>query len=202
MDTKSVKEKSRKKFQSDASRYERTSDGKFCSRVYPSILGEVNKIHNQTILDIGCGTGIILSSIKEGNFLYGLDISEAMIEEAKKRLPIEANLVVGDAEILPWQDDFFDTVLCTFSFHHYPQPQNVVREILRVLKKEGRLILADPWLPAPLRQISNWLLQFSEDGDYHEYSRPEISKLLTDQGFHMLSFCYPTKDTFLLVAEK
>ncbi|MNN89951.1 hypothetical protein D3C81_2078350 [compost metagenome] len=72
----------------------------------------------------------------------------------------------------------------------------------RVLKKGGRLILADPWLPTPLRQITNFFLRFSDKGDFHEYSQREITDLLEASNFKLQRFTHPTNDTFLLVAEK
>ena len=45
-----------------------------------------------------------------------------MIEEAGKKLGKAARLQVGDAEQLPYKDNFFDVVVCNASFHHYPNP--------------------------------------------------------------------------------
>lgn len=127
MDSAAAKLNSMKKFDADASNYEQTSDGKFCARIYPAILAELNRNEGQTILDVGCGTGILLSQVKEGNTLCGLDLSPGMIEQAKTKLGDRAELIVGDAERLPWPEGFFDTILCSFSFHHYPKPDAVLR---------------------------------------------------------------------------
>lgn len=202
MDVNLIKKKSLEKYESDAPVYDQTADGKFCSRVYPDILEKCNNKENQTILDVGCGNGTMLSQVNENNRLYGIDLSQSMIEHANNKLKDRAELVVGDAEILPWTDETFDTVLCTFSFHHYPQPQKVLMEMYRVMKREGQLIIADPWLPKPLRQILNLVIQFSSSGDYHVYSKREISVLLQNNGFHIQSFQHPTYNTYLLVASK
>lgn len=202
MNSAAAKLNSRKKFDADASNYEQTSDGKFCARIYPAILSELNRDESQTILDVGCGTGILLSQVKDGNTLCGLDLSSGMIEQAKLKLGDRAELVVGDAEHLPWPEGFFDTVLCSFSFHHYPKPDAVLREMHRVLKTGGSLILADPWMPPPFLQMLNLMIRFSRSGDFHEYSKKEVTGLLRSSGFRIDRYRHPTQDTFLLTAEK
>lgn len=202
MNAEIIKEKSLRNFDSEAEVYEKSSDGKFCSRIYPYILDELNKKNNELILDVGCGNGVMLSKMNENNTLHGVDLSKAMIDVAKKKLKDKAELIVGDAEFLLWEDNYFDTILCTFSFHHYPRPKKVLDEMYRVLKQGGRIILADPWLPTPLRQITNFFLRFSDKGDFHEYSQREITDLLEASNFKLQRFTHPTNDTFLLVAEK
>jgi Methylase involved in ubiquinone/menaquinone biosynthesis len=202
MDEQVIRQKSLRKFDRDASQYEQTSDGRFCSRAYPAVIKKIAQAKISSFLDVGCGTGFILSQVSDQVSRCGIDLSPQMIERAKQTLKEQAELVVGDAENLPWSDEWFDTVCCTFSFHHYPNPKKVLAEINRVLKKGGRLILADPWMPSLLRQILNALLRYSDDGDYHSYSRREIRQLLECSGFALCSFEHPTNDSFLLTAEK
>jgi ubiquinone/menaquinone biosynthesis C-methylase UbiE len=53
------------------------------------------------------------------------------------------HLVQGDSERLPFQDNAFDVITCTHSFHHYPHQQKVVAEMHRVLRPGGRLLIID-----------------------------------------------------------
>lgn len=202
MQTNVIQERTLHKFEKDAAVYEQTSDGKFCSRAYPDIVKEICSIPFQSLLDVGCGTGAILCQIPADKKRCGVDLSEQMIRRAAGALQGGAELKVGNAESLPWPQESFDTVSCTFSFHHYPDPLKVLSEMNRVLKVNGRLILADPWLPTPFRAILNVLIRFSDDGDYHEYSKRELLKLLTASGFQLLTFRHPTHDSFLLTAQK
>lgn len=197
-----IRENSLRKFNADAETYEQTSDGKFCSRAYLAIIKKLNEQDGATLLDIGCGTGIILDQINGKKKLYGIDLSPNMIEQAKKRLGDKAELKIGDAEVLPWKSESFDTVCCTFSFHHCPCPEKVILEMNRVLKIGGYLILADPWLPSPLRELFNFFLRFSKDGDFHEYSKHELVQLLKRNNFEIQTYTHPTNDTFLLTACK
>ena len=202
MDAEMIRGKTLRKFEKDASAYEQTSDGRFCARAYPEILKEINAFPYDSLLDIGCGTGSILSRIPAVKKRCGIDLSGQMIERAKETLGGTAELMVGDAESLPWPQKSFDAVCCTFSFHHYPHPGKVLSEMNRVLKADGRLILADPWLPGPFLPLLNAMMRFSDGGDFHEYSKREITKLLAANGFAMTSFCHPTNDSFLLTARK
>lgn len=202
MDANLIHEKTLHKFEKDAAVYEKTSDGRFCSRAYPAIVKEICSAPFESILDVGCGTGSILRQIPADKKRCGIDLSEQMIKRSTEALKDAAELKIGNAEALPWPRELFDTVSCTFSFHHYPNPRKVLYEMNRVLKADGRLILADPWLPMPFNAVINTLIRFSDGGDFHEYSKTDISKLLNASGFRLLKFRHPTHDSFLLTAQK
>jgi len=201
MNSREIKENSRRKFDKDAANYNQTSDGKFCRRVYPAIIDTLNQTNAASILDVGCGTGNILAQIQGEKALFGIDLSTQMIEVAKQKLGKNATVVVGDAEKLPWSDNMFDTVCCTFSFHHYPNPLNVLNEIQRVLKPDGHLVLADPWMFTPARQLSNFFIRFSKDGDCAIYGKRQMRSLLQKSGLALETWSHPTNDTFLLTAQ-
>ena len=205
MDGQIIKDKSLHKFDQEASNYESTMDGKFCARAYTTILDTIENLQITSLLDVGCGTGIILSKIHERNkklSLYGIDLSPNMIEQTEKRLAGHVKCIVGDAEALPYEVASFDAVLCSFSFHHYPHPEKVLSEMNRILKPSGKLIIVDPWMPTPFRQIFNTAIIYSKSGDFHSYSKGEITKMLQKSGFQTSQFSHPTHDTFLLVGEK
>ncbi len=109
---------------------------------------------------------------------HGLDLSPNMVQVAKKKLQDKAQIVVGDSEHLPYHNDYFDVVCCNDSFHHYPNPDNVLKEICRVLKDGGHFILGDTWQPFIGRVIMNGFMKFSHEGDVKMYSEDEITKLL------------------------
>ncbi|MFQ6050380.1 MAG: class I SAM-dependent methyltransferase [Candidatus Hydrothermarchaeota archaeon] len=90
------------------------------------------------ILDLGCGTGRHLKLIKKmGFFVVGLDISHKMLLASK----IKDNLILGDAESLPLRSNSFDTVMCMFNtFGQFPDREKVVKEVRRILKKDGAFI--------------------------------------------------------------
>ncbi len=142
-------------------------------------------ISNGKLLDIGCGTGdLLLMLAKRGKCttLYGIDISPNMVKKAKKNLAGRAVIQYGDAENIPFKSNFFDYVASTEAFHHYENPKRAVKEMHRVLKKGGHLLLAD-------FSISGWLIRklflLVEPGHIKIYSRKEFSQLLRDAGFQI-----------------
>ena len=87
----------------------------------------------RTATDLGCGTGEMLKLIFQKDThkeLCGIDLSEEMLAVAKSKLPEQVKLLLGDSESLPFPDNTFDVVYCNDSFHHYPAPQNVLKEVL------------------------------------------------------------------------
>lgn len=95
---------------------------------------------NMSVLDLGCGTGILLEDLKRFSVnTFGLDVSFDMARMAKK------NVVVGISENLPFRDGSFDVVICRGSIHHFFSFEQGLDEIKRVLKKEGNLVISEPF---------------------------------------------------------
>lgn len=194
------KQNSRALFNSIADNYDSTTCGKHSSKIYPFVIGALNSSPYTTLLDIGCGTGNLLSQLPQDKNLYGIDLCVNMIEWAMKRLPPKVQLACGDSDHLPWGNGIFDVVTCTDSFYHYPDPQSVLCEMRRVTKYGGRLLIAEPATMAPFRQIVNFFMRFSKDGDVKIYGRHEFSHMLTNAGFTLKSFRVITATTWLLEA--
>jgi ubiquinone/menaquinone biosynthesis C-methylase UbiE len=96
------------------------------------------------LLDVGCGSGALLKLAYKKRFLtYGIDISDTAIKQAKEEVP-NAELVVGSAENLPWQNDYFDYVTCICSIEHHIHPDKSVAEIARVLSDRGNAFIMLP----------------------------------------------------------
>jgi ubiquinone/menaquinone biosynthesis C-methylase UbiE len=175
---------SRKNFDEEADNYYKTHDGKHSSALYNGVIKKLNTLNYSSLLDVGCGTGEVLSCIyREGVKFSGLDISSKMLGIARKNLGGNVDLRLGDSEKLPWDDESFEALLCLNSFHHYPNPEKVLNEMNRVLKSGGKLVMADPWQSTPLRQLMNTFIHFNGGGDFRIYSESEICSLLTETGF-------------------
>ena len=98
------------------------------------------------LLDAGCGPAPMISLLSEKypeRHYIGLDLTPAMIEQAQKKNIPNATFVVGDCENFPFEDNSFDSIICSNSFHHYPNPQAFFDSVQRCLRPGGRLILRD-----------------------------------------------------------
>lgn len=99
-----------------------------------------------TILDLGCGEGYLLSLIPNAQDVVGLDISNRALGKAKDYLKShpQINLLCGDGQILCFKDNSFDIVICSEMIEHVPDPKLVIKEIHRILKPNGILVVSIP----------------------------------------------------------
>lgn len=195
---------SKSAFNVQANTYDVDKTGKHARGQYKYVLNELQQLDFQKILDVGCGTGEILKSIKERySFvqLYGLDISEEMLKQANDKLKGTATLILGDAENITPETNSFDLLLCTDSFHHYPNPQQAISEFYRVLKHGKFLLIADYWKPFPIRQIMNLFISYSNEGDVKIYSKKEIIEFLKQGGFQEIIYKKIQNSGYLVIAK-
>ena len=185
-----IKENSKAAFNQQAATYDKNIKGQHARSLYPVLLEKLSHIPFQSALDLGCGTGEMLKLILQDDVqkeLYGIDLSKVMMAVAKSKLPEKFKLFLGDSELLPFPDNAFDVVYCNDSFHHYPAPQNVLREVHRVLKPGGTFLMGDCWQPFIGRMIMNFYMRHSKEGDVKIYSETELVSMLAEY-FHDVSW--------------
>lgn len=196
--SESYKELSKKEFTQAADSYETNHAGVYniCKKDYPDILAEIEKESFTDLLDAGCGTAPMLSLLTarfpEAHFT-GIDLTPKMIAAAKaKKLP-NTTFVCGDCENLPFEAESFDVIICSQSFHHYPNPLNFLENAKRCLRRGGRLILRDMTMG---NGILHWFVNTIElpflnllgYGDVHCYNRNELQTLCDKSGLILESF--------------
>lgn len=150
------------------------------------------------ILDVGCGTGfavLYLASILEHGKACGIDISSGMIEKAQAAIPeylrgkVEFRQAAADNIRYPPAE--FDHVLCTNSFHHYPDAARALAEMHRVLKPGGQLVIFEN---APDLSCYTWMwdriLRIIEKGHVRYYPSWELGEMLSRAGFEGSKLCY------------
>ena len=103
---------------------------------------------NDNVLDVACGPGMVACEFaRHAGHVTGIDITPAMIEQAKKRQQ-ELNLdnlawAVGNAVPLSYPDSAFSLVITRYSFHHLLSPEKALSEMIRVCKPGGHVLVAD-----------------------------------------------------------
>ncbi|ESA38691.1 methyltransferase type 11 [Leptolyngbya sp. Heron Island J] len=113
------------------------------------LLEYVELPEDPNVLDLSCGTGRLLNRLAaaypslQGT---GLDFSAAMLRQARRSNRHRPRLIFvqGQAAPLRFTDRQFDAIFNTFSFLHYPEPQQVLAEICRVLRPDGTFYWVDP----------------------------------------------------------
>lgn len=114
-----------------------------------SVLGLLTVKQGERVLDIGCGNARDISRIVEcGGQVIGVDISPGMVMAARQELERMGvsgiTLQVGDATSLDFPDASFDKVLCSEVIEHIPDAAQALREMRRVLRPGGSLVLSTP----------------------------------------------------------
>ena len=198
MTDKEYKNMSVKEFTKAAEIYESDHAGvyKMCKKDYPDVLAELEKEPFYDLLDCGCGTAPMLTLLHEKypeKHLTGIDITPKMIEAARAKQMDNVELLVGDCENLPFEDNSFDAVICCQSFHHYPNVQDFFNSVYRVLRPDGRLVLRDMTMnTAAVRWLCNHiempLINLTGHGDVRIYGREEVNALCKKAGLHMEMF--------------
>jgi len=97
-----------------------------------------------TVLDVGCGTGVLLPLLHERlngeGRIVALDLSGEMLKRARSKGQ-PALYAQGDAQSLPLPEGIFDWVICNAVFPHFPDKPRALAELRRVLRAGGRLVI-------------------------------------------------------------
>lgn len=142
----------------------------FAMRDTPDVLKEkvdfAKPQPTDAVLDVACGPGaFVLAVAPRARLARGVDLTPEMLRRARafqaEKQIANAEFVLGDAEHLPFPAATFDLVSCQCTFHHLPKPEVVLREMLRVAKPEGRIVVIDPLAP-------------ESDSKYEIYNRIEV----------------------------
>jgi ubiquinone/menaquinone biosynthesis C-methylase UbiE len=168
------------------------------------LLATINFKAPASFLDLGCGTGwavrYVASKLNGNGIFIGIDLSEGMIEKAVENVGGLPNVEFfrANAEELPFRDGYFDIIVCSNSFHHYPHPEKALKEAQRVLKPTGRIsildITADDFfircVDANVRRKEREHIKFYSTKEYEAM----MSRVgLIHNGSHVLGVFYPLK---------
>ena len=108
-----------------------------------SILKSLRLMRGGTVLDVGCGTGLLMEYIAgRVDHLVGVDLSSNSLRvavERSRRLGIteKVSLIRADADFLPFKDDVFSLIFALTLLQNIPEPGNVIHEVSRVAEKDS-----------------------------------------------------------------
>jgi ubiquinone/menaquinone biosynthesis C-methylase UbiE len=185
-----LKEKqSKKAYDRIAENYDETFDGRFTRSFKDELISSVILKQNDAVLDVACGTGELLARLYDKCNIrgVGVDISDEMIRVAKSRYD-KFKFVVSSCAPLPFPDSTFDVLTVSAAFHHFPEPEMFAREAFRVLKRGGKLYIAEVYYPILIRQIINAvILPLYNSGDVKVYHPKELMRIFSNIGLSQIS---------------
>jgi ubiquinone/menaquinone biosynthesis C-methylase UbiE len=157
---------------------------------------------NKRIIDVGAGTGNYANLLAEkGNRVIALEPSTEMKKQCTENENVE--WIVGAAENINLDESIFDSAICILSIHHFSNPRKSFKEIFRVLKRNGILLL---FTYMPEEQDYFWLRDYFPElfnADIKKFPAADtLEKLLLDCGFEISEVTkyelpYDLKDNFL-----
>ncbi len=171
----------------------------FGDHVLNELLEALPGFENKSVLEVGVGTGRnavpMLESVAPR--FVGLDVTKAMLTLAKKKtLPYEQNvdLILGDAEYLPFKDNTFGAIVCMSTMHYFESQDEILESFSKVLKKRGTLFHGDLSVHESDDQRFFESLERTISMAHSKYHRPSETKhLLETHGFeviHMKTVAY------------
>jgi ubiquinone/menaquinone biosynthesis C-methylase UbiE len=174
-------------------KWAKVADGKgamfdYLRKAQSALISMIDIEEDLTFLDIGCGTGWAVGQVAQtaaytGTF-YGVDLSQGMIDKARMNFNAYGNFhfIRANAESIPLDDNTFNIIICTNSFHHYLHPHKAMKEMSRLLKPGGKIYILDPTADTLLIRLIDKIIRFLEPQHVKLYSTEEFKNLILDSG--------------------
>lgn len=172
--------------------------------MYQMVFDHLDTTNSKSILELGIGNGKFLFEIAKKNqtiHFSGIDISKTLLRKAKKNNSEfikngQVNILYGNVNAIPYADSSFDSIYSTNTIYFWENPAAVLEEIKRVLKPNGKLLLA-------LNTHHDMTLNQYDSKFFTFYSEEKVIALLEGNGFRIIGSYYKKferEDSLLLVA--
>jgi SAM-dependent methyltransferase len=148
---------------------------------------------NSEVLDVACGPGLLACAFAPHALkVTGIDATPAMIERAMalqtQRGLTNMSWQIGDVNKLPYSDGQFEIVISRYSLHHFIDPASVLREMVRVLRPGGRIVLADLLLPARKALRYDPIERLRDPSHVHVLSRDDLQAMCICAGLSQITW--------------
>lgn len=158
-------------------------------RVYDDLVAQSGAQPGDQVLDIGCGTGYFTRraarAVTPGGHAVGIDPSRPVIDYATRLAPANCTFHLASAQALPHPDASFDVVISSLAIHHLHPDERLtaLREMRRVLRPGGRLLIAD--FRPPRNRIANHLIGALAGHAMQHNPIGRLADLIIQAGFHV-----------------
>lgn len=180
--------------------------GNFVDSVEKNLIEEISEFNdNEKVLDIGSGTGTFsVWMANKGLKVTGIDQSKEMIKVAQEKAEkenLEIDYVLGDAHKLPFADETFDLVVSVTAIEFVDDPKSVLKEAMRVLKPNGRLVIGALAKESPWGELYEELVEEDPNSLFakaHFFTEEEIPSLLSQQFILKKGLYWPPIEEFVI----
>ena len=161
------------------------------------LIRNLDSAESLKLLDLGCGEGHFTDKIKktfQKYDVYGLDYSITSIDYANSNFN-GIDFIVANAYDPPYDDDYFDIIVCNNIWEHVPDPLTLLRAVSRILKTDGLLIISTPSryrLVNLLRACSGKEISFMSNLHVTEYTIGQIKEQLKFGGYKIRKIYSPS----------
>lgn len=148
-----------------------------------------------TVLDVACGPGLLVCAFAQAaQHATGIDLTPAMLEQARQ-LQQERGLNnvswrQGDVTSLPWPDGQFSIVSSRFVFHHLEEPLAVLKEMKRVCRPGGRVVVADMAPPPEKAAALNAAERLRDPSHVRAMPEDELVRMFAEAGLERPRLSY------------
>jgi ubiquinone/menaquinone biosynthesis C-methylase UbiE len=164
------------------------------SAVLERIHTAVGPTGGMKLLDLGCGPGIVTASLAPAvREVVAYDLTPEMLEKARQRCEKaglkNVRFELGRAEELPFEKESFDCVVTRLTVHHFTDPRKVMKEVVRVTRRNGRVVVAD-FLSSGNEAdaaLHNALETLRDPTHVRSLSADELRELLRESGLRIIS---------------
>ncbi len=140
-----------------------------------------------SVLDVACGPGVLSCAFaKHARHVTGIDITPSMLEQAKNfqesfRI---SNVSWHNCDVyrMPFADDSFSMVITRYAFHHLEHPVLVLKEMVRVCRQNGKIVVIDSAPPAEKARAFNAIELERDPSHTKALTAEEVSEIMTDKG--------------------